>query len=34
MLFATVGDVPAGAVAAACAVRGGGRYGDGGDTGL
>lgn len=33
MLFATVGDVPAGAVAAACAVRGG-TYGDGGDAGL
>lgn len=32
MLFATVGDVPAGALAAACAVRG--SYGDGGDAGL
>lgn len=33
MLFATAGDVPAEAVAAACAVRGG-RCEDGGDAGL
>lgn len=33
MLFATVGDVPAEAVAAACAVHGG-RHWDGGDAGL